>query len=182
VIGLESVRSIVMKHQPKHQFAADSRRLHGPKNGHLELSARLQKVDGASLQYAALPYRLHEALEFLLITSRQTGRWVLPKGWPMKGKKPHVCAAQEALEEAGVKGKIGRRAIGCYRYVKQLPENAATPCSVDVYPLMVERQLKRWPEQGQRSFGWFSAADAASLVDEGELANLIEAFAATVDR
>jgi 8-oxo-dGTP pyrophosphatase MutT (NUDIX family) len=95
----------------------------------------------------------------------------------MKGKKPHNCAAREALEEAGVKGKVSKRAIGYYRYVKQLPKNAAIPCSVDVYPLMVERQLKRWPEQGQRSLGWFSAANAASLVDEGELARLIVAFA-----
>jgi 8-oxo-dGTP pyrophosphatase MutT (NUDIX family) len=182
VIGLESTCSTVLKHQPKHQFAADSRLLHEPKNGHPKLSGRLQTVDGARLQYAALPYRAREDLKFLLITSRETGRWVLPKGWPMKGKKPHVCAAREALEEAGVKGKIGKTTIGSYRYLKRFQKNSATPCSVDVYPLMVERQLKRWPEQGQRSFGWFSAADAASLVDESELASLIEAFAATVSR
>jgi 8-oxo-dGTP pyrophosphatase MutT (NUDIX family) len=145
-------------------------------------SAGLLTVDGASRQYAALPYRTHEDPEFLLITSRETGRWVLPKGWPMKGKKPHVCAAREALEEAGVKGKIGKSAIGCYRYVKQLPSDATVACSVDVYPLMVERQLKRWPEQGQRSFGWFDAARAASLVDESELARVIELFAATLGR
>ncbi len=144
------------------------------------MSGRLRSVDGVSLQYAALPYRAQEELEFLLITSRETSRWVLPKGWPMKGKKPHVCAAREALEEAGVKGKIGKSAIGCYRYVKRLPKDGAIPCSVDVYPLMVERQLKRWAEQGQRSLGWFSATDAASLVDEGELGSLIEAFAATL--
>jgi 8-oxo-dGTP pyrophosphatase MutT (NUDIX family) len=142
----------------------------------------LVTVDGANLQYAALPYRAREDLEFLLITSRETGRWVLPKGWPMKGKKPHACAAREAFEEAGVKGEIGRSAIGCYRYVKRLPNDVAVTCSVDVYPLMVERQLKRWPEQNQRSLAWFSAADAASLVDEGELAGLIEAFAATLVR
>jgi 8-oxo-dGTP pyrophosphatase MutT (NUDIX family) len=166
-----------LKHQSKHQFAGDSRFLPGPKNSRPRLSGRLLTVDGASLQYAALPYRAHEGLEFLLITSRETGRWVLPKGWPMKGKKPHACAALEAFEEAGVKGKIGKRAVGCYRYVKRLPKDAAVACSVDVYPLIVERQMKRWPEQDQRSFGWFSACEAASLVDEDELAILIESFA-----
>jgi 8-oxo-dGTP pyrophosphatase MutT (NUDIX family) len=142
----------------------------------------LVTVDGARLQYAALPYRAHDDLELLLITSRETGRWVLPKGWPIKGKKPHACATREAFEEAGVKGEIGKSAIGCYRYLKRLPNDVSVTCSVDVYPLMVERQLKRWPEQGQRSLAWFSPANAASLVDEGELAGLIEAFAATLGR
>ena len=96
----------------------------------------------------------------------------------MKGKKPYACAAREALEEAGIKGKIGKSAIGCYRYVKRLSNNASVPCIVDVYPLMVERQLERWREQGQRSLGWFSAAEASSLVDESELASLIGIFAA----
>lgn len=141
------------------------------------MSALRRAREGARLQYAALPYRANEDLEFLLITSRDTGRWVLPKGWPMKGKKPHVCAAREALEEAGVKGTIGKSTIGSYRYVKRLPNNGGVPCSVDVYPLLVERLLEHWPEQGQRSLGWFSAANAASLVAEGELASLIQAFA-----
>jgi 8-oxo-dGTP pyrophosphatase MutT (NUDIX family) len=171
-----------LKHQPKHQFGLDQRPAREPRNSRSGLGGRLLTLDGAGLQYAALPYRTPDALEVLLITSRETGRWVLPKGWPMKGKKPHVCAAREALEEAGVKGRVGKSAIGCYRYVKRLPENGTIPCSVDVYPLMVERQLKRWPEQGQRALAWFSAANAAALVDEGELASLIEAFAATLGR
>jgi 8-oxo-dGTP pyrophosphatase MutT (NUDIX family) len=182
VIGSELARSIVLKHQPKHDFVAAPRPPRGMKSSHVRLRGRLQTVDGARLQYAALPYRVLEEPEFLLITSRETGRWVVPKGWPMKGKKPHVCAAREALEEAGVKGKIGKSAIGCYGYVKRLPQNALVTCRVDVYPLIVERELKRWREQGQRSLGWFSAAEAASLVDEDELAGLIEAFAATLGR
>jgi 8-oxo-dGTP pyrophosphatase MutT (NUDIX family) len=169
-----------LKHQPKHRFAADPPPLPRPKSGRSGGGGRLLGADGARLQYAALPYRAHDDLEVLLITSRETGRWVLPKGWPMKGRKPHACAAREALEEAGVKGRIGKNAIGAYRYVKRLAEDAAIPCSVQVYPLRVERQLKCWPEQGQRSLAWFSAADAASLVDEDELATLIEAFAATL--
>ena len=59
-------------------------------------------------QYAALPYRLENGLEVMLISSRETHRWILPKGWPMKGRKPHAAAAQEALEEAGVVGKVAK--------------------------------------------------------------------------
>ena len=168
----------MLKHQPKHQFAFASQPSNASKDGRMGLSGRPRTVDGIRLQYAALPYRAHNDLEFLLITSRETGRWVVPKGWPMKGKKPHTCAAREALEEAGIEGKIGKSAIGSYRYVKRLSNNASVPCIVDVYPLMVERQLERWREQGQRYLGWFSAAEASSLVDEGDLASLIEIFAA----
>ncbi len=162
-------------------FVSDLRAVNLTRNAHARVRGRLQTIDGARVQYAALPYRILEGPEFLLITSRETRRWVVPKGWPVKGKKPHACAAQEALEEAGVKGKIAKRAIGCFSYFKRLPGNALVTCSVDVYPLTVERQLERWREQGQRSLGWFSAAEAAALVKEDELANLIDAFAATLD-
>ncbi len=132
------------------------------------------------MQYAALPYRLGKGLEILLITSRETGRWVIPKGWPMKGRKPHAVAAREAMEEAGVRGKVGKTALGAYPYAKRLANGAALDCTVEVYPLAVGRQMKQWPEQAERTLGWFSPVDAARVVDEPRLASLIEAFAATL--
>jgi 8-oxo-dGTP pyrophosphatase MutT (NUDIX family) len=134
---------------------------------------------GAGVQYAALPYRVRDGIELLLITSRESGRWVLPKGWPMKGRTAHAAAAREALEEAGLKGKVGKRALGAYSYGKRLSNGAVLACTVTVYPLAVQRQVKRWPEKGQRSFGWFSPSEAANRVNEPELATLIEAFAAS---
>ena len=129
------------------------------------------------LQYAALPYRRGEdEVEILLVTSRETQRWVIPKGWPMKGKAPYAAAAREALEEAGVVGKIGREAIGVYHYVKRLKNGAPLDCVVDVFPLQVARQRKRWPEQGQRTGHWFSVAEAAEAVDEPELQDIILRF------
>ena len=144
------------------------RRVRGPKAS-----------QGAGVQYAALPYRMGETLEILLITSRETGRWVIPKGWPMKGRKPHAVAAREAVEEAGVRGKIGKTALGAYPYAKRLANGAALSCTVEVYPLAVGRQMKQWPEQAQRTLGWFSPMDAANVVDEPQLAGLIQAFAET---
>jgi 8-oxo-dGTP pyrophosphatase MutT (NUDIX family) len=104
---------------------------------------------------------------------------VLPKGWPEKGRKPHVAAAREALEEAGLKGKISKQAVGAYSYGKRLSNGAIVTCTVEVYPLAVEQQLKSWPEKGQRSLKWFSPNDAADQVEERELAALIEAFVAS---
>lgn len=128
-------------------------------------------------QVAALAWRGVEALEVLLITSRETRRWVLPKGWPIKGKPPHEAAAQEAREEAGVRGAIAKQPIGSYRYVKFLKDGAGVDCVVSVYPLTVARQRKRWPEQNQRAARWFSPEEAATAVAEPELRSLILNFA-----
>jgi 8-oxo-dGTP pyrophosphatase MutT (NUDIX family) len=128
-------------------------------------------------QYAALPWRDDGGLEILLVTSRETRRWVIPKGWPMKGKQPHAAAAREALEEAGVTGRIAKRPIGAYSYIKRLKNGAPLQCSVDVFPLKVVNQRTRWPEQGERTAHWFTPDEAATAVDEPELQALIDAFA-----
>ena len=128
-------------------------------------------------QLAALPWRLgKKGLEILLISSRETKRWVIPKGWPMKGKKPHAAAAQEAREEAGLVGKIGKAPIGSFHYIKNLQNGAAVMCRVDVFPMQVEKQRKSWPERDQRITRWFLADEAAGLVREPELSALIRDF------
>ena len=128
------------------------------------------------VQFAALPYRQDEDLRILLVTSRDTGRWVIPKGWPMKGRKPHAAAAQEAFEEAGVEGRVAKQSIGFYRYQKRLADGATRPCVVHVFPLEVARQHKHWREQGQRTVAWFTLEEAAHAVHEAELQDLIHVF------
>ena len=131
---------------------------------------------GPGLQYAALPFRRDDGVSILLVTSRETGRWVLPKGWPMKGRKPCDAAAQEALEEAGIVGRVEKQAIGFYRYDKRLPDGSARRCTVHVFALEVEGQRTRWREQGQRIARWFPLEEAAASVHEQELQDLIQAF------
>lgn len=128
-------------------------------------------------QYAALPWRKGETVEIMLLSSRETRRWVIPKGWPMKGRKPHMTAAVEALEEAGLLGKIDKTKLGSYHYQKRLKSGGTILCRVDVFPLRVVRQRKSWPEKKQRVTKWHSAAAAAELVHEPELAELIGEFA-----
>ena len=134
-------------------------------------------VENAS-QVAALPYRLQPGLEILLITSRETRRWVLPKGWPMKDRAPHEAAAQEAHEEAGLIGDVSEAAVGAYHYQKGLKNGGSVLCEVAVFPLRVTGQLDSWTEQHQREFQWFDPEAAAAAVAEEELAELIRAFAA----
>jgi 8-oxo-dGTP pyrophosphatase MutT (NUDIX family) len=129
------------------------------------------------LQFGALPWRQRKGLEVLLVTSRESRRWVIPKGWPIKGRKPHMSAAREALEEAGVTGRIGKKALGSYGYVKRLKNGAPLECRVQVFPLKVERQRKRWREQHERALRWFAACEAATAVAEPELQKLIGDFA-----
>lgn len=130
-------------------------------------------------QVAALPVRETEdgALEVLLVTSRETRRWIAPKGWPMKGRKPHRAAAIEAREEAGVTGQISKTPAGYYTYDKRLPDGGVIPCRVAVYVLTVTGHLPNWHEQGQRDVQWVSSEAAAELVQEPGLAALIRDLA-----
>lgn len=130
------------------------------------------------LQYGALPWRVSEehGLEILLATSRDTKRWVIPKGWPMKGRKPHIVAAIEAQQEAGLHGKIEKSSLGQFDYEKRMKGGGLVECRVEVYALRVERQRKKWPEKGQRVTYWFPVAVAAGQVDEPGLREIILAF------
>ncbi len=135
-------------------------------------------TDPAALaQYAALCWRLRKSgrHQVLLITSRDTGRWVLPKGWPIPGLDPHVSAAQEAWEEAGVEGEALPLPAGFYSYVKDNGSRARL-CRVAVFPLHVSRLARHFPEQGQRRLKWFSPAKAAGKVAEPQLAALLAAW------
>ena len=131
------------------------------------------------LQYGALPYRRangHRA-EFMLVTSRETRRWIIPKGWPKKGKSPHRSAAREAFEEAGVLGAVGRRAVGSFSYEKRMKNGRSVECEVRVFPLEVKRQRKQWPEKQERRVQWLSAAKAAEKVKDPLLGKMIQRLA-----
>jgi 8-oxo-dGTP pyrophosphatase MutT (NUDIX family) len=129
-------------------------------------------------QFAALPWRrdAEGQVEVLLITSRETRRWVIPKGWPIKGKSSAKSAAQEAFEEAGVAGKIDKAPLGAYAYDKRLRNGRLQHVRVAVFGLLVETEAELFPETGQREKQWLPAPDAARLVDEPELMVLLATF------
>lgn len=128
-------------------------------------------------QFGALCWRMHGGKpEVLLITSRDTGRWIIPKGWPIDGLAPEAAAAKEAWEEAGVTGEISASSVGLYRYSKALTSVRSVPCLVAVYPLRVGKLAKRYPEVGQRRRKWFPVEKAAKKVDEPELREILAAF------
>jgi len=135
-------------------------------------------------QIAALPYRksgpaLDAPFEVMLITSRGTGRWVLPKGNLSRSLSDHAAAEREANEEAGVVGAICPVPIGNYTYRKQLSSGASLLTKVAVFPLAVTGLLDDWKEADQRTRQWFNLAQAASLVDEEDLRHLIQSFSTT---
>ena len=127
------------------------------------------------VQYGAVPYRVAEdgQLEVMLVTSRETRRWVVPKGWPIKSLKPHSSAEREAYEEAGIVGRVRKRSIGSYTYGKRLNPETTVTCEVELFPLEVRKQLKSWPEKNQREQRWFALDEAAALVDERELGDIV---------
>lgn len=127
-------------------------------------------------QIAALPMRRDKSgkLRVLMVTSRDTGRWVMPKGWLMDNKKPWNAAKIEALEEAGAVGVISDKPIGVYYYEKRQPEGVAIPCRVTIYPMLVDKLKRRWKERNARKRHWFSPRKAAKMVDEPDLSALLQ--------
>lgn len=126
-------------------------------------------------QYAALCYRVKKksgAVEVLLLTSRDTGRWVIPKGWPMTGKRAHEVAMQEAFEEAGVRGVVETDTLGAYTYPKVLRDGVQVACKVQVYALEATDMVKNFKEKGERTIEWVSFDEAVRRVREPELRNL----------
>jgi 8-oxo-dGTP pyrophosphatase MutT (NUDIX family) len=141
---------------------------------------RFFRGEAFRLQVAALPWRkTQDGVEMMLITSRDTGRWVLPKGWPEEGETLYEAAAREALEEAGVSGGIAEAAAGSYFYNKVHSSGAESPCEVRVFPLEVEGVASEWREKGQRKRKWVEPREATRMVNEPDLVKLIARFCAS---
>lgn len=127
-------------------------------------------------QFGVLCWRVQKGeVQVLLVSSRRSGRWILPKGWPMDGQTPAEAAAQEAWEEAGARGKVTPICLGIYSYVK-LRGRLALPCVVAVFPMKVQSVAEKWPEKTQRKRRWATPRKAATLVAEPELQRLLKEF------
>jgi len=127
-------------------------------------------------QSAAIPYRWGPSgLQVLLIMSRRRRRWVVPKGIVEPDLSPSDSAAKEALEEAGVLGRVRPGPLGSYEY-----EKWGGLCRVEVYAMEVEQELAAWPEQF-RSREWLTPAQAVARVREPALRELIAGLAAALE-
>lgn len=127
------------------------------------------------IQYGVIPLRpaAVAGVEVMLITSRETRRWVVPRGNPILGKSPAESAAQEAFEEAGITGSVDEEAVGRYSYLKRRRNGDLLPAEVRLFRMNVVEEHDDWPEKGQRERRWFAPADAAAAVAEDDLAELI---------
>lgn len=129
------------------------------------------------LQVGALVYRINQGkIETLLITSRTTKRWIIPKGWPIPGKTLAQAALCEAYEEAGIRGAVEATPIGRYDYEKSDVPQEVSRFSVDVFAVFYSHQEKKWPERGQRVFEWLSREEAAERVAEPGLKEIFLTF------
>lgn len=144
------------------------------------LRERIRRALGGAaplVQAAALPWRRNGGkIEVLLVTSRGTGRWILPKGWPEPGENLGDAASREAREEAGITGRMAAQACGTFLTNKFLPTGMAERCEVHVFPLQVEMEKTSWPEKDARVRRWVSPKRAARMVAEPDLAELIAQF------
>ncbi|MEJ5019462.1 NUDIX hydrolase [Ochrobactrum vermis] len=152
-----------MKAQAKQPIATEKRIL--------TPSGRLQQV-------AALVYRRDMgALKVLVITSRGTGRWIIPKGWPQVGRTLAETALREAYEEAGIRGEVSPTPIGSFCYCKtDLPPERINQFTAAVFAVQFNGQEKDWPERDQRICEWVSPQEAADRVEETELKQILNQF------
>ncbi|MBV5265097.1 NUDIX hydrolase [Pinisolibacter aquiterrae] len=135
------------------------------------------ELDEPRRQIAALPWRIVDGrLEVCLVTTRETHRWTIPKGWPIKRLTARAAARTEAEEEAGVTGKVGKTPIGAFTYWKRMSDRFHF-VRVEVYALKVERHLATFKESAERDVRWMTPDDAALLVEEPDLAGLLARFA-----
>lgn len=142
-----------------------------------ETVRRLLGAPAPLVQAAALPWRpANDNIELLLITSRGSGRWILPKGWPESGETLWQSAERESFEEAGLHGAVSQVEAGTYFYGKMLNTGFERRCEVYVYPIAVDRIDDKWPECGKRKRIWLAPERAAKLVAEPDLSELILQF------
>lgn len=147
----------------------------------LSIKQHPMRLEGAAKrevrsQFGAVPWRLRDGkIEILLVTSRGSGRWILPKGWPMHGATPAEAAATEAWEEGGVTGEPSNLSVGFYAYTKA-SETDSLPIVVAMFPLRVKKVHDDWPEKGERRRQWFTRKKAAAMLAEPELREMLRAF------
>jgi 8-oxo-dGTP pyrophosphatase MutT (NUDIX family) len=150
---------------------------HVTRNHMVERIRRLFGAMPCRVQVAALPWRERAGrTEIMLITSRDTGRWVLPKGWPEGTEQLYESAAREAAEEAGLSGSMSHLELGRYYYAKRLSSGMERRCEVLVFPMHVDGVASKWSEKDERKREWFPVSKAARLVREQDLGELIRHF------
>lgn len=131
-------------------------------------------VDEFTRQSGVIPCRTGPSgVEVLLITSRETGRSVIPKGNVNHGLGPREAAEREAYEEAGIKGIIFETPIGSYTYDKIVKGGVARPTAVEVYVMQVTKEARKWPEKDLRTASWMTPEEAAGSVHEPDLSVLL---------
>ena len=128
-------------------------------------------------QFGAICYRVKDGtIQILLVTTRRTGRWMVPRGWPIDATTPAQTALREAWEEAGVRGKVTGNCVGVYSYIKELDDDDDLPCLVALFPVKVQDLEKSYPERKERKRRWFTPKKAAEKLDEPELSQIVKAF------
>ena len=130
------------------------------------------------LQVGCICYKKEKKkLKILIITSRNSKRWIIPKGWIKKNLGSIRSAEAEAWEEAGVKGKCYKNTIGFYTYQKIGKNGKGRRCTVKVFALKVREQLNDFPEKNFRTLRWITPEKSHKFIENKELVQVLENFA-----
>ena len=95
----------------------------------------------------------------VLVTNRDGGKWIFPKGRIEKGRTDRAIAIEEAYEEAGVIGELLQK-------YKEIPTRSNKAKSLRLYRMQVTSVLKDWPEMNMRKRVIVSFRRAERLLGE----------------
>ncbi len=114
--------------------------------------------DGFYLRAATVCVRDETESQVLLVSSPRWGPdcWLVPGGKVQKGESCERGAAREALEEAGVSGRVGR-CLGSF-------DNVSRRHRTWVYVLHVDALLEEYDDANIRRRSWFHVDEAKRML------------------
>lgn len=152
--------------------------------------------DHFRLVAGCIPYRRKENLEscsgdlinsfeVLMISSPSRDDLVFPKGGWENDETVFQAACREALEEAGIRGKINEEELGQWVFRSKSSENSCSEkgaCRGHMFALEVTEVLDCWPEQASHDRRWVTVMEAFELCRYDWMREALRAFLTFMSR
>jgi 8-oxo-dGTP pyrophosphatase MutT (NUDIX family) len=128
------------------------------------------------LRVGALAVRSHKGrLQVAIVTTRGSGRWIIPKGRRERGMEDHEVAALEAFEEAGVITSHSAHEP------LQVCLKGRRKTHLMIHVLHIDRLLTRWPERRERHRRLVELEDLRKWIQSRRLRRAVRDLAGRID-
>ncbi|KAL4026100.1 hypothetical protein IC575_014524 [Cucumis melo] len=159
---------------------------------HFRLVSGGRERNISRLKNRCIPYRLiddseevndqcdiENKIEVLMVSSPNRDDLVFPKGGWEDDETLLEAACREAVEEAGVRGKLNENPLGVWEFRSKSSQDICSmegACRGYMFALEVTEELESWPEQGNRHRRWLNVTEAFRLCRYEWMRVALEAF------